>query len=620
MSKSAQSDNQHLSIKAKVILLLSPFLLLFLVEVLLRISGFFALPPLFIETNYGDERVYQLNTTVAERYFNPEKMTVPRLYPEKFRITKTDKTFRIFCLGGSTTAGFPFDAQVPFPHQLRFMLAQKYPDYDVEVINIGISAVNSFTVLDLMSEVLEKSPDLLIVYMGHNEFYGAYGSGSTQSVGTQGWFVRTYLSMRQYRIVEMIRRALLSLFGGTEAPPTDQSLMEALSADTSIPLDSPKYQQTRQNFRDNLEQIMSLAKQNDVPVFLSSLTSNLVDQPPLEQTAGGAKANQLYKEASGKFSSGDTLQARNLFIQARDHDGIRFRATAEWNSVLREVADDNQAAFIDINKAFMHKSTSGIPGNDLFCDHLHPNPDGYYLMAREYYREIERKQLLSGGNPSYKPARSPYFVTPLDWEIGYLKIYQMLHRWPFPYKQVSFDTYPARTTPVAKRIAGEFIFSHQNWEKAQYDMADTYIAEKNYGAAIRQYFAVHTYLPGSSVPFEKLAALYQNLDDMKNAIASYQKALRRAPRNPGLLQFNYSKVLSKSGNHSEAINLIRKAMNTSGLSQTQMLEARYYLAGYLFNTAQYSAAETELNKFLSISPDHKQARELQKRLSKYVGN
>ncbi|MEL6821234.1 MAG: GDSL-type esterase/lipase family protein [Calditrichota bacterium] len=609
-----------ISVKARLLLFLAPFLLLIFLEILLRVSGLFALPPLFIETDYGGERVYQINTTVAERYFNPEKMTVPGLYPEKFRIDKTDKTYRIFCLGGSTTAGFPFDAQVPFPHQLRFMLAQKYPDYDIEVINIGISAVNSFTVLDLMPEVLEKDPDLLIIYMGHNEFYGVYGSGSTQSVGNQGWFVRTYLELRSYRVVEMFRRALLSFSGDTDAPPTDQSLMESLSADKSISLDSPKYQQTRQNYQDNLDRILALAGQQNVPVFLSSLTSNLLDQPPLEQTEGGKEANRLFKSAGSKFITGDTLQARNLFIQAKDHDGIRFRATAEWNSVLSEAAEKQQVIFIDIENAFAQKSTAGIPGYDLFCDHLHPTPDGYYLMAKEYFREIENQQFLSEGNTAFKPAGSPYYVTPLDWEIGYLKIYQMLHRWPFPYKQVSFATYPAKTTPDARRIAGEFIFSHQNWEKAQYDMAKTYIATQNYGAAIRQYFAVHTYLPGSSLPFEKLATLYQQLGDLKNAIGNFQKALRRAPDNPGLLQLNYSKVLSKTGNHTEAINVIRKAMTSKGLSHRQSLEARYYLSSYLFNTAQYDAAQKELDKFLNIAPEHKQALELKERLKKYVTN
>jgi len=618
--KKKESQNQSLSLRAKLILGLTPFLLLAGLEILLRLTGSFALAPLFIQVNYGGEKVYQLNTTVAERYFNPDKMTVPQLYPEKFRIEKTDKTFRIFCLGGSTTAGFPFDAQVPFPHQLRFMLAQKYSSYDIEVINIGISAVNSFTVLDLMPEVLEKDPDLLIIYMGHNEFYGAYGSGSTQSVGTQGWFVRTYLELRKYRIVEMLRQALLFFSGSSEAPPTDQSLMESLSSDTSIPLDSPKYQQTRQNYQDNLDRILTLAGEKSVPVFLSSLTSNLSDQQPLEQTAGGREANQLFKTAKQTFATGNMLTAKNLFMQARDKDGIRFRATAEWNSVLREAATRHQSTYIDIDNAFIQKSKSGIPGYDLFCDHLHPTPDGYYLMARQYYREIESQQLLSNGNPVFKPAGNPYYVTPLDWEIGYLKIYQMLHRWPFPYKQVTFETYPPKTTPEAKRIAGEFIFSHQNWEKAQYDMAETYIATSNYGAAIRQYFAVHTYFPGKSMPFEKLAALYQKLGDLKNAISSYQKALRRAPGNPGLLRFNYSKVLSKSGNHSEAIEVLRQAMNSRGLSQSQMLEARYYLAGYLFNTAQYSQAQVELDKFLNLSPDHKQANELRKRLQKYISN
>ncbi|MCI0618577.1 hypothetical protein L0244_36835, partial [bacterium] len=67
---------------------------------------------------------------------------------------RVSSTFRIFCLGGSTTAEFPFDCQVPFPTQLRYLLSQTHPQYQIEVINVGISAVNSFTVVDLLPDIL----------------------------------------------------------------------------------------------------------------------------------------------------------------------------------------------------------------------------------------------------------------------------------------------------------------------------------------------------------------------------------------------------------------------------------------------------------------------------------
>ena len=126
------------------------------------------------------------------------------VHEEIFDITPRSNTFRVVCLGGSTTAGFPFEINATFPFQLQFRLRNALLDNWVEVINLGISAVNSYTVLDLMPEVLEIEPDLVLIYMGHNEYYGALGVGSTQSVSRNRHLVKAYLALRKLRFFQLM--------------------------------------------------------------------------------------------------------------------------------------------------------------------------------------------------------------------------------------------------------------------------------------------------------------------------------------------------------------------------------------------------------------------------------
>ncbi|MGH7454063.1 MAG: SGNH/GDSL hydrolase family protein, partial [bacterium] len=198
---------------------LSPIVFFVLLEGLLRLSGLFRQEPFIVATSQHGKEYYQLNQWVAKRYFDPQKVTVPGLQPEKFVKNKDAKAFRIFCLGGSTTAGFPFDCQVPFPAQLRYLLSQAYPQYQIEVINVGISAVNSFTVVDLLPDLLAHAPDLIIIYMGHNEFYGAYGSASTISLGQHDGFIRFYLKLQKLHFVQMLKR-FIALFSSSKNTPS----------------------------------------------------------------------------------------------------------------------------------------------------------------------------------------------------------------------------------------------------------------------------------------------------------------------------------------------------------------------------------------------------------------
>ena len=97
---------------------------------------------------------------------------------QEFKVDKPKTGFRVFCFGGSTTAGRPYSSTTAFPNWLRLSLQKIDPTKSYEVINVGGISYASYRIIILVEEMLKYQPDLFVVYTGHNEFledrtYGA---------------------------------------------------------------------------------------------------------------------------------------------------------------------------------------------------------------------------------------------------------------------------------------------------------------------------------------------------------------------------------------------------------------------------------------------------------------
>ena len=117
---------------------------------------------------------YRINPQAARRFFPRQYV---RLAPgqDRFARDKDARAFRVFALGASTLLGFPNPAYTSFPNFLQQMLADAYPAREIEVVNCGVTAINSFVLREFVEEVAEHEPDLVVIYAGHNEFVGPYG-------------------------------------------------------------------------------------------------------------------------------------------------------------------------------------------------------------------------------------------------------------------------------------------------------------------------------------------------------------------------------------------------------------------------------------------------------------
>ena len=82
-------------------------LVLTLLEVSLRLLHYGSDYDLVMSTTEKGKTYLYLNPSVGKRYFDPGQYFLPKIERTLFEAEKSPETFRVFCLGASTTAGFP---------------------------------------------------------------------------------------------------------------------------------------------------------------------------------------------------------------------------------------------------------------------------------------------------------------------------------------------------------------------------------------------------------------------------------------------------------------------------------------------------------------------------------
>ncbi len=83
-------------------------------------------------------------------------------------LPKPAGVFRIVCVGGSTTEEGGSD-ETTYPALLEKKLQAEFPERRIEVVNCGISGMNTLQQLSRFGDYLALQPDLLIVYEGVND-------------------------------------------------------------------------------------------------------------------------------------------------------------------------------------------------------------------------------------------------------------------------------------------------------------------------------------------------------------------------------------------------------------------------------------------------------------------
>ena len=126
--------------------MLLPVLALVLLEIGLRLAGYGYATGFFKEVNAGGKQLVIARETFSLRFFPPELARWPSSMA--FATDKPAGTIRIFIFGESAAMG---DPQPAFGAGRYFetLLKQRFPQQKFEVLNLGITAINSHVILPI---------------------------------------------------------------------------------------------------------------------------------------------------------------------------------------------------------------------------------------------------------------------------------------------------------------------------------------------------------------------------------------------------------------------------------------------------------------------------------------
>jgi lysophospholipase L1-like esterase len=393
-------DSKKNNIRFWVILIILPFLLFTFFEIGLRLFDYGDDLSLFKQATGDKSDYFYINRWVAKRYFSTQGIPDPS--NDVFLRIKPENGYRIFVLGGSTAAGWPYSNNIMFSRILQKRLGDAFPNKYIEVVNTSISAINSYTFMDFTDEILDYKPDFILLYGGHNEYYGAFGVASTQTIGNMRWIKKLYLNLIHYKSFQLFKNIYSFLYALINSDAnTDQSgvstLMEDLVNEQSIKYGSELYAQGLNQFEENLNDILDDTKNNGIPVIISELVSNIRDQAPFRSTGRTPteSASSIFKKSQQLFKDNKYSESKRQFYLAKDMDALRFRASEDINELIHEVKSEDGVYLVPLLKYFEEKSINQLIGNDLMLDHLHPNVDGHFILADAYFWTIINNNLIS---------------------------------------------------------------------------------------------------------------------------------------------------------------------------------------------------------------------------------
>jgi tetratricopeptide (TPR) repeat protein len=520
----------------KVIAIALPFIVILLIEAGLRIFGYGHDLSLFVEDKENPSCMV-MNPHASERYFTTEDNATVGVY-EPFTKKKAPETFRVFVLGESTTIGFPYMASASFDRWLLYRLMHTFPDRKFEIINVSLTAVNSYTVLGFAKEIVNYEPDALMIYCGQNEYYGALGVGSTSQLGSNRALIQSLLFLRSFRFVTLLENSYAGLKRLLKGRSVDkrETLMKRMAAKQEIPFNSSLYFKGIAQFKSNMEEVCSVLSKKGIPVFVSNLVSNEKDLKPFISSKNDTILSAGYHYSQGIKAStlNEFAKAKQQFILAKDLDMLRFRAPEAMNTIIAGLPGKYKGVYlVDTKTIFEAHSPHGIIGNETILEHVHPNIFGYSLMSDAFYRSIKQHKLItpeSGREMTLKQLQEEMPVTLVDSLKGTFEIALLKEKWPFSQRK-TIDL--NKQTSYEARLAISLLYEKISWLNAMKNQMD----------------------------------YYSTLNDRKNMLKVAEASVLQIVNNPDYLM-NVGRLCEEQGLHEKAKVYIQQAFVLSPLPET----------------------------------------------------
>ena len=554
--------------------------------------GFSSHIPLFAEQRSSDGKTYMVTAKNKLVYFNPQQ----------FALDKDTDTYRIFCVGGSTTYGRPYNDMTSFCGWLRAMLAKADPTRKWEVVNAGGISYASYRVAKLMEELIAYKPDLFIIYSGQNEFleHRTYDKiinmpKALQGIGAITSKTRVYTAVKHF--VERMN---------TKAPPENKkatglfgevnTILDNTVGPEVYHRDRELQEQILEHYRYNLIRMIDIARSVDAKSILVRPASKLRDCSPYKsQHRNGLEGAELQKwqalfnGAKKGYDSGrwnDALEAINkaitiddqyadlhylhgrvlweltrydeakkAYIRAKDEDICPLRALAAMENIVQEVATRKGVPLVDFIALTEKYSEHATPGEDLFLDHVHPTIEGNRLLALELLKTMSGQGIVNPAetwNDMAIQQVREYIESNLDTKNHAKALFNIAKLYVWCGKNEEGYGMALRAIEMSPLIVNAYYYA----AVASFKMKKTDEAIKHSRIYLR-------FKPDSFETHNNLGAMLASQDKLNEAISHYRKALQI---NPDFVSAhnNLALALMEQGKFDEALRHFREIRRLKG--------------------------------------------------------
>jgi len=299
-------------------------------------------------------------------YLKPVRINNQGFRGPDFQIEKRPGSFRIVCLGDSTTFGWSVADDETYPAQLATALKKNHPGCDIEVINLGVTGYTSFQGRQLFLSFAQKlKPDLVVASFGMNDRYPALLSDAEHfSAGT--WQPgRIDLLLRRFQVYKILKAGVVYV----------QRRRQGLSLDPKTYIPKLKRKVSESDYRSNLKTI--------------------------DEQCGKTGCGLII--LNDDFPSQPTDQSFDVLKQAAQKAGVAVPSEwQEWDSlkVNQELAAGSAIPLLDQRSLFAEYTPQVFskdqqddlkkePWRMLMVDQGHPNKWGHKITADRLSELIE---------------------------------------------------------------------------------------------------------------------------------------------------------------------------------------------------------------------------------------
>jgi tetratricopeptide (TPR) repeat protein len=394
--------------------------------------GFLPFESLFEEKTGPDGATMLSITDVRMSSISKQR---PQFNPQTFPKSKGPNEFRILCLGGSVTYGYPFDDRFSFPRLLEVGLRKVEPNIDWRVLNFGAPGYGSYRLRLIAEELAQVEPDLAVVTVGNNEAL-EFSFGQEIFRYGKSWANFRGQMAKKSRFVAWLAQS-------ADMEKTKRSRDES-SGVPRFQYDSQKRKDLVRNYAENISSIGEAFRNNGASVYLTTVPVNLRDCPPFGQDAPGERDGsqdpgliQKFQQSIASMRAGQYAVAQSqlnillrevpnsasvwylnaicldrlnrqenasaAYQQANDLDPFVLRSFGALDQALGEMAQTRDTELVDFVAAV--KGVHPIPGFDAFFDNCHPTRNVSPMLALSL-----AKQMVQNG----------YLDLPKGWEGDFL--------------------------------------------------------------------------------------------------------------------------------------------------------------------------------------------------------